>query len=56
MTAHAGFGKTDAHSGVTNLQPVIAILIAWIFLHEVPTIWQGVETGTIMTGLFLTRS
>lgn len=39
-----------------NLQPVLAITIAWIFLHEVPTLWQGVGTGTIMTGLFLTRS
>ena len=39
-----------------NLQPVIAIIVAWIFLHEAPTIWQGVGTGTIMTGLFLTRT
>lgn len=38
-----------------NLQPVIAILVAWIFLSEAPTIWQGVGTGTIMSGLFLTR-
>jgi drug/metabolite transporter (DMT)-like permease len=39
-----------------NLQPVIAILVAWIFLGESPTVWQGVGTGTIMTGIFLTRS
>lgn len=39
-----------------NLQPVIAIIVAWIFLHEAPTVWQGVGTGTIMTGLFLTRT
>ncbi len=39
-----------------NLQPVIAIAVAWIFLHEAPTVWQGVGTGTIMTGLFLTRT
>ena len=39
-----------------NVQPVIAILVAWIFLSEVPTLWQGVGTGTIMTGLFLTRT
>ncbi len=38
-----------------NLQPVIAIAVAWLFLKEPPTIWQGVGTGTIMTGLFLTR-
>ena len=25
----------------TNLQPVIAIIVAWIFLHEAPTAWQG---------------
>lgn len=40
----------------SNLQPVIAIAVAWIFLHESPTVWQGVGTGTIMTGIFLTRS
>ena len=40
----------------SNLQPVIAIIVAWLFLHESPTIWQGVGTGTIMTGLFLTRT
>jgi drug/metabolite transporter (DMT)-like permease len=39
-----------------NLQPVIAILVAWIFLSEVPTMWQGVGAGTIITGLFLTRT
>jgi drug/metabolite transporter (DMT)-like permease len=38
-----------------NLQPVIAILVAWVFLREAPTIWQGVGTATIMSGLFLTR-
>jgi drug/metabolite transporter (DMT)-like permease len=40
----------------TNLQPAIAITIAWIFLHDVPTVWQGLGTGTIMTGILLTRS
>jgi drug/metabolite transporter (DMT)-like permease len=40
----------------SNLQPAIAIIVAWIFLHESPTLWQGVGTGTIMTGIFLTRS
>ena len=38
-----------------NLQPVIAITVAWIFLHEAPTIWQGIGTITIMSGLILTR-
>lgn len=40
----------------SNLQPAIAIAVAWIFLNESPTVWQGVGTGTIMTGIFLTRS
>jgi len=40
----------------SHLQPVSAILVAWIFLHEAPTVWQGVGTATIMTGLFLTRT
>ena len=40
----------------SNLQPVIAILVAWIFLSETPTIWQGLGTGTIISGLFLTRT
>jgi drug/metabolite transporter (DMT)-like permease len=40
----------------SNLQPVIAIIVAWIFLSETPTAWQGVGTATIITGLFLTRT
>lgn len=40
----------------SNLQPVIAILVAWVFLSETPTMWQGVGAGTIITGLFLTRN
>ncbi|MGH9419514.1 MAG: DMT family transporter [Thermoanaerobaculia bacterium] len=39
-----------------NLQPVVAIVVAWIFLKETPTLWQGIGTGTIMTGVFLTRT
>ena len=38
-----------------NLQPAIAISVAWVFLGEMPTAWQGVGTVTIMSGLFLTR-
>jgi drug/metabolite transporter (DMT)-like permease len=38
-----------------NLQPAIAILVAWVFLREMPTVWQGIGTVTIMGGLFLTR-
>jgi drug/metabolite transporter (DMT)-like permease len=48
-----GATRTAVYS---NVQPVIALIVAWIFLHESPTIWQGVGTGTIVTGLFLTRS
>lgn len=40
----------------SNVQPVIALAVAWIFLSETPTIWQGVGAGTIISGLFLTRS
>jgi drug/metabolite transporter (DMT)-like permease len=40
----------------SNVQPVIALVVAWMFLGETPTIWQAVGTGTIITGLFLTRS
>jgi drug/metabolite transporter (DMT)-like permease len=39
-----------------NLQPAVAIIVAWVFLKETPTLWQGIGTGTIMTGVFLTRT
>ncbi len=38
-----------------NLHPVVAIFIAWIFLNEVPTPWQGVGMVTIVGGILLTR-
>jgi drug/metabolite transporter (DMT)-like permease len=40
----------------SNLQPLIAVLMAWVLLHETPTIWQGVGAASIMAGLLLTRS
>ena len=40
----------------SNLQPVIALAVAWAFLHEVPTPWQVVGVATIMSGVLLTRS
>ncbi len=40
----------------TNLQPIIALLVAWAFLSETPTIFQGVGAATIVAGVFLTRS
>lgn len=40
----------------SNLQPVIAVLVAWALLHETPTVWQTVGAASIVTGLLLTRS
>jgi drug/metabolite transporter (DMT)-like permease len=39
-----------------NLQPIIALMVAWAFLGEIPTIFQGVGAATIVAGVFLTRS
>jgi drug/metabolite transporter (DMT)-like permease len=39
-----------------NLQPVIALLTAWLALGEVPTPWQGIGAATIIAGVLLTRS
>jgi drug/metabolite transporter (DMT)-like permease len=39
-----------------NLQPVIALLIAWATLGEVPGVSQIVGAASIMGGLLLTRS
>jgi Permeases of the drug/metabolite transporter (DMT) superfamily len=40
----------------SNLQPVIALLVSWMLISEVPTAWQGVGAGTIIAGVILTRS
>jgi drug/metabolite transporter (DMT)-like permease len=40
----------------SNLQPIIALLVAWAFLGEDPTIFQGVGAATIIAGVFLTRA
>jgi drug/metabolite transporter (DMT)-like permease len=40
----------------SNLQPIIALLVAWAFLNETPTIFQGVGAATIVAGVFLTRA
>ena len=40
----------------TNLQPIVALMVAWAFLGEVPTIFQGVGAMTIIAGVFLTRT
>jgi drug/metabolite transporter (DMT)-like permease len=39
-----------------NLQPIVALLVAWAFLGENPTIFQGVGAATIIAGVFLTRA
>ena len=40
----------------SNLQPIIALLVAWAFLGENPTMFQGVGAATIIAGVFLTRA
>ncbi len=40
----------------SNLQPIVALLVAWAFLSETPTIFQGVGAATIIAGVFLTRT
>jgi drug/metabolite transporter (DMT)-like permease len=40
----------------SNLQPLVALAVAWVALGEVPTIWQGIGAGSIMTGLIVTRT
>jgi drug/metabolite transporter (DMT)-like permease len=39
-----------------NLQPVIALLVAWAMLGEVPTMSQVVGAAAILAGLLLTRA
>ena len=38
-----------------NLQPAIALLVAWVTLGEVPTVWQLVGMGMIGAGVLLVR-
>lgn len=40
----------------SNLQPLVALVVAWLALGEVPTVWQGLGAGSIMTGLIITRT
>lgn len=40
----------------SNLQPAVAILVAWYLLREAPTVWQWVGTAFIMSGLLLSRT
>lgn len=38
-----------------NLQPVVAVIVAWIALGEVPTLFQGAGAATVLGGLYLAR-
>jgi drug/metabolite transporter (DMT)-like permease len=40
----------------SNMQPVVALLVSWMLLGEIPTIWQGLGAGTIIAGVILTRT
>ncbi len=40
----------------SNLQPIIAVLFAWMALGETPTVAQGLGAAAVLTGLLLTRS
>jgi drug/metabolite transporter (DMT)-like permease len=40
----------------SNLQPVIALLVAWVVLQETPSVWQWTGGALVMTGLLLSRS
>lgn len=39
-----------------NLQPIVALLVAWMALGEVPTLSQGIGTVAVIGGLILSRS
>ncbi len=39
-----------------NLQPIVAIAVAWVMLHETPTSWQLLGAGFIMAGLLVSRT
>jgi drug/metabolite transporter (DMT)-like permease len=39
-----------------NLQPIVALVVAWVALGEVPTAWQGAGAACVLSGLVLTRA
>jgi drug/metabolite transporter (DMT)-like permease len=39
-----------------NLQPIVALAVAWVMLHETPTPWQLLGAGFIMAGLLVSRT
>lgn len=38
-----------------NLQPLVAVLVAWLMLGEVPTVFQGLGAVAVLGGLYLAR-
>lgn len=40
----------------SNMQPLLAMAVAWVTLGELPTVWQGAGALLIMSGLLLARS
>lgn len=38
-----------------NIQPIIALIFAWVALGELPTAWQFVGAACVITGLYLAR-
>jgi drug/metabolite transporter (DMT)-like permease len=38
-----------------NLQPIVAVLVAWALLGEVPTVFQGAGAAAVIGGLYLAR-
>jgi drug/metabolite transporter (DMT)-like permease len=39
----------------SNLQPAIALIVAWLGLGEIPTLWQVLGAASIMSGLVVSR-
>jgi drug/metabolite transporter (DMT)-like permease len=38
-----------------NLQPLVAVMVAWVMLGEVPTAFQGAGAATVIGGLYFAR-
>jgi drug/metabolite transporter (DMT)-like permease len=38
-----------------NLQPIVAVLVAWALLGAIPTIFQGAGAAGVIGGLYLAR-
>jgi drug/metabolite transporter (DMT)-like permease len=40
----------------SNLQPIVAVLFAWVALGEIPTLVQGIGAASVIGGLYLART